>query len=308
MPTSPAPIVKRSCYFRAAATFVRCTAFLLVVQSAFAAPTDSEGVESIKFGQRNTGPICGISCVYVLLKLYKHNVPFESLLRPEYLSSNKGSSFGELAKAISDHSLSAIAVSRLTTRELKSLDYPAILRVRASVDSPTYDHYVLYLGHKGNQVHIYDPPYAPEWVGAHELTPLWDGRALVVGAQEPNLRKVFGFSRGLFILWMVGAVVVLAAINKTFVRRVCQRRSDLHTAIGLSLAQALLIGLYTVTIGFAYHKWHNEGLLKRPEGVRSVQCMHMQVRRRCARLCALSGLRTLGPLSSPDYELTVLDA
>ena len=67
---------------------------------------------------------CGLYCIYIATRLAGQEVSFRELVKPEYVSSHKGSSLVELKRAAEDRGLYAEQMEKLTSIVLKSSSYP----------------------------------------------------------------------------------------------------------------------------------------------------------------------------------------
>lgn len=70
------------------------------------------------------GPYCGLYCLHGALQAVGKGVPFESLLRPRYLSEREGSSVKELRQAATDAGAHAVALAGLSAESLLGFSTP----------------------------------------------------------------------------------------------------------------------------------------------------------------------------------------
>jgi rhodanese-related sulfurtransferase len=152
---------------------------------------------------------CGVCCLYRTLQALNKNVPFEELLRPEYVSSNQGSTADDLERAAVHYDLCVMRVKRMTCRMLEELNAPAIIHVKSSLGPKPYDHWVLYLGTEYGKARIYDGTRDCNLVDFGEIRAAWDGNALLVSDKKINIWPVWG-ARATGLLWL--AAIVLGTI------------------------------------------------------------------------------------------------
>ena len=86
---------KRSC----AKVFLQNIVILVFGSSCLSTISCGQEVSGNSF-LKNTGPYCGIYCVYSLNKRYGRDIEITELVRPEYISSRKGSSISDLERTI----------------------------------------------------------------------------------------------------------------------------------------------------------------------------------------------------------------
>ncbi len=132
------------------------------------------------------GPYCGIYCIKAALQTLGIDAPFAELGQPKYLGSYKGSSLGELIRALNDYTAKATPLKGLTPAGLVALETPCILHVRRDGTTESYGHWLLFLGQKEGKAHLFNPPNGEEYLPMEELLYLWDGVGLAVYAEDPS--------------------------------------------------------------------------------------------------------------------------
>jgi hypothetical protein len=133
------------------------------------------------------GAYCGVRCVSAAGTALGHDVPLESLLRPRYLGSPRGSSLQELQLAAADHGLAAQPVVRLSVDGLRGLSGPAVLHVRGDGYKAGHTHWVLLLGFEGGEARLADPPNGVERIPVADLAARWDGVCLLLGRDRAGV-------------------------------------------------------------------------------------------------------------------------
>ncbi len=233
--------------------------FVAVAKSATASP----------LGPR---PHCGLYCLYSLLKLSGRETDYRSLVKPEYFGSREGSSLADLDRAATDHGLHSYIAARLTTRTLRACPCPALLHVRPAGEGREYNHYELFLGTVDGKAELFNPPEKPRLATFEELAARWDGAALFVSDQPVDIGPVLAVDRHRLLLYGMGGVVMLLALHAgrrrwlTSVGKMSRRWS-----IGLTLGQAVVLGIVALLCGTLYHVLNSEALLANAMATASLQ-------------------------------------
>jgi rhodanese-related sulfurtransferase len=223
---------------------------------------------------QNSGPYCGLYDIYAAARMTGRRIDFVTLVKPEYLSSHKGSSLQDLLKAAQDNGFHAQILRRLTIRDLRRSPYMMILYVKATPESTDYDHYELFVGGKGNAARIVNPPVSARIVSFRELVPRWSGDALVLSSAPLDLR-VFDHPRQLVVIActiVLAGVVVGIRLSLKWLG-VWMRTSPRWLA-GLSAGQAAGLGVLACVCGIVYHIANDAGFLVLPEAVSTCQKVH----------------------------------
>ncbi|MHC4740162.1 MAG: cysteine peptidase family C39 domain-containing protein, partial [Planctomycetota bacterium] len=261
----------QSCLF----LFVCILVFLASGKSVGADKNKQSEAEDSSVSFRPSHPHCGLYCIYTAMKLAGKEIGFRELVKPEYLSSRKGSSLEELKKAAEDNGLYAESVAKLNSHVLKESPHTVILHVKSSADSKDYDHFELFLGTENGRAKIFNPPHPPEIIPFYELAPRWDGTGLIVSAEPINLGTFFASARQLLLLYVVVGIAVIAtlhwAVRRWPLSTLVNSRSKLF---GLSIVQAAGFGILALACGMIYHFVNDEGFLAHANATTSVQQAH----------------------------------
>lgn len=231
--------------------------------------------EAITVQRRASHPYCGLYCLYVVAKLTGREVGFQELVKPEYISSRRGSSLAEIKKAAEDNGLYAAPAGNLTSRVLYNCPYPVILHVKSDVMSPTYDHYELFLGTENGKAKLFNPPEPVGLVPFRELVPRWDGNGLVVSGGPIDLSTIFTPVRRRFVLYVAIATAVILMIHWTrrwLPETILNSRRKL---LGLSIAQGAGFAVAALLCGMIYHFINDEGFLANATATASIQQAHL---------------------------------
>lgn len=214
-------------------------------------------------------PLCGVYSVYSAALLLGRDLQFEQLLRPEFISSPKGSSLEDLERAVGGLGLHSLALTNLTTTHLYWIDQPTILRVRTNISSSEYDHYVLFGGlREDRHAMIYDGARQPVTLTLGQIANRWDGNALVISDRPINMEQIRAPTRWRNVLWIacIGAVWACARIwGKP------ARQTHWLTA---SLLQASVVCMIAIMLSVIWHSSAADGFLAAPEAVREVKAAH----------------------------------
>ncbi len=162
-------------------------------------------------------PHCGLYCLYAALRLTGHRMDARELIKPDYISSHKGSSLSELKKAAEDHGLYALPVTGLSLQALRKCSHMMILHVKSEVASESYDHYQLWLGTAGGKARLFDPPEPVQCVSFHELAPRWRGSGLILSPRPIAVLGVLGpgyVHLGFHVLCAVVFVVIVRLLRQ----------------------------------------------------------------------------------------------
>ncbi len=257
-----------------------CSILLLIVcvlkPTVIIAAIDSDKSAKLAVATyRAPGSYCGVSCLYVLMRLANKEIDYKRLLTREYIGSHKGSSSAELKKAAEDYGLYAVPVGKLTSHLLRSCSYPVILHVKPDTTSREYDHYELFLGTNSGQARLFDPPEPVRLVPFQELVPRWDGNGLIVSATPIDLAAIFELSRKRFIVYVVIALVIILIVHwakRWLPETLLNSRRKLF---GLSIGQGIVFAIATLLCGMIYHFANDEGLLANANATALIQQAHL---------------------------------
>jgi rhodanese-related sulfurtransferase len=226
--------------------------------------------------RRPSGGYCGIYCLYAVMKLSDIDVDPKELLKPEYISSRRGSSLAELKKAAEDNGLYAVPVGKLTSRVLRSCPHQIILHVKSAADKKEYDHYELFLETKEGQARLYDPPEPVRLVPFRELAPRWDGTGLIVSASPIDLGPILAPARKRFIMYAAIAAAIVLIVHWGR-RRWPASAGEMtrHRLLRLSIAQGVGFAIAALFFGMLYHFANDEAFLANPNAIASIQQAHL---------------------------------
>jgi rhodanese-related sulfurtransferase len=235
------------------------------------ADSATENQESGSIKKSSSGPYCGISCLYVAMKLADNNIDFADLIKPEYIGSRAGSSLAELKKAATDNGLYTEAVGDLSSDDLKGIKHPIILHVKLSPEGKIYNHYILFIGDKDNRARIVDPPNSIEMIAYHELAPRWDGVGLIVSTEPIILGKVLAPARKQFTLFASAIIITIVLVKVASIYLSGKVKNiSIPAMLTFSVAQSVGLVMVALLIGVIYHFANDEGFLAHAGAVEPV--------------------------------------
>jgi len=250
---------------------ILCLLGVNMIAPAIAA--DDSGEKTVQY--RSSGPYCGLYCLHSAIKLAGKDSDFADLIKPEYIGSREGSSLAELKQAAEDHGMEAMAVGKLTCRDLLALPYPIILHVKSSSQSKDYDHFELFLGVNEGKARIFDPPNPVANVAFHELARRWNGTGLIVSPTPIATAAIFWPARLRLMLYAAMGIAIVLGVH-WIRRRWFPQWSGLSRSrrYGLSFAQCGVLALLAFAVGLSYHFVSDEGFLAHADATDSVVQAH----------------------------------
>jgi rhodanese-related sulfurtransferase len=220
------------------------------IVAAVSASTSAVGTSASKnpaAGNQEDEPFCGIYCLYAALRLAHSDAPLRSLLKPDNLSSNNGSSIETLERIASENGLSTLSVVGLSSGDLVSLSAPALLHVRARSNPKEYNHFVLFLGTAGSDAIVFDPEALSDGgrCSFRDLVKRWDGAALLVSPKPIDAGPLV--DRGRERLWLFAAIAGCAALAARQLDKAGSHRS--RSARGLFASRWSTSGVVVIAVG-----------------------------------------------------------
>lgn len=218
-------------------------------------------------------PYCGLYSLHTAMRALGKDIPFISLLKPEYVGSPLGSSVAELRLAATQHGLSAMPLAQMTCGMLRQATNPIILHVKQA-GSTRYDHWVLFMGHDSKGARIYDGDrFALEsW---SSLNARWDGTGLLISDRAISRLDLSMVAIAEFLFW-AGMALIVAVLARTFqLKFFAGSPTNLWTANKRSFGQA--VGILTVAIlatGAAF-AFDGDGYLSDPETLTTLRDAHL---------------------------------
>lgn len=134
--------------------------------------------------QADADRYCGIYAVYGAACSLDQEADFESLIGEEYVSGFAGSTTLNLLDAIESVGLEGTPVWRLSAASLKKSSDPLILHVTSEGQLVSYNHWLLFLGHKDGMAQIAEGEQGVVWVPLANVLARWDGVAIAVHKEK----------------------------------------------------------------------------------------------------------------------------
>lgn len=222
-----------------------------------------------------SGAMCGLYCLYGALRAEGQAVNIHDLVRAEYLGSKEGSSMAELRQAALDYGMHAKAVDNCTIAVLRQLASPVILHVKSAPDVREYKHWVLYYGSSGSSAMIYDPANGWNRMEATDLSQRWDGKALMVSANSISSTRIW-YAAIIDIAIRIIPVCILVGIVGWMWKRYCAIGQSIPAFVGNTIAQAMILVMISLGVGFVYHSKAESGLLRSPQATAGVKEAYLE--------------------------------
>ena len=245
--------------------------FIVAAYASAAAPA----VQPKAFTPAVSKAYCGIRCLYAAAATEGVIFPGADLVRPEYVGSREGSSIEELDLAGRDHGLHTFAFANGTIGALRAAGHPVILHVESDPGSGRYDHFVLYLGQRQQNLLVLDPAGMPrepaQLRSPHDIELIWDGAGIIV-SKTPIQTRLLTASLGQVALYG-GCVICLIALIKLGVPRI--RSSTIQRFASLGPAAEVLAIITLATLAPAVSAFCTDGgFLAHAEQIRLVEQSH----------------------------------
>lgn len=193
------------------------------------------------------------------------SIDFGSLLREEYLNSERGSNFEQLKRALTDHGLAATPVSNLSEDLLLSLKRPVILHVAHEYNSKSYDHYLVCLRTVGTMARVLDGAQPIESVPVEQLLLRSDKNGILVSAHPGLLSGLIGSCSYVYGGSLVGAAALLVLFLWLGMTPDVLKSSKIAKArIWGYLNQSAIVLLGCVTAGVVINTMYSKGLFASP--------------------------------------------
>lgn len=193
--------------------------------------------------ERFSSADCGLYCFFTNAKCYGEDVDLSTLFSGKYMNGSFGSSMEDLLRCSRDFRFHAESFGNLSILDLWLLERPVIALVKNSLDSKSYNHWVLVTGVEGGHVALFDPsaPQSPirvEKIPLRDFLCVWGGVACVI---IPELNDVIVYKLARFTAI---AIKVFALFGLTLLfqcgQTICRER------LRWVIIPAFAIGLATV--------------------------------------------------------------
>jgi len=144
----------------------------------------------------HSSPTCGPAVVALILKLYGKSYRTEDICRGIYVDDQGGSSIARVCDALTRYGVYARGC-RLSVGELLERRTPTAIFVENYGGRKGRHHFVVYVGHEGNDIKLLDPLYRPlQIITRDKLEQKWGHVAIItqVGPFEdfaPRVRRIW---------------------------------------------------------------------------------------------------------------------
>ena len=163
------------------------------------------------------------------------DLPFETLLRPRYMSSREGSSLKELRQAVIDASAYALSIEGLGAESLRTSLHPMILHLASDGQLNRYDHWVLFCGMQDGKARLLNAPNELEHVPLSYILARWDGTALVVSDDPIDFSSIAIGEGILYISVIIPLIVMICFVDYCLRRKVASVPATLRFSLGRGL-------------------------------------------------------------------------
>ena len=217
---------------------------------------------------------CGLHCLNAAFECFGKQVDPSALLKPQYVSAERGSTISDLVRAAKDLGFSAAPFTGLSVSFVRHAKYPVILSVRSRPSAPEPDHYWVALPATNGEAHLVDAMYGEsvEWDALRRG--YWNGVGVVISQNPLGWRQIHGVR---FVL-VAGACVAALALSALLRGRMRRKRPFSgrtfspvrHVAVGCVIVGGACL------LSCAEHSLTRDGsLIGDQEAVRAVQMRHI---------------------------------
>jgi rhodanese-related sulfurtransferase len=217
-----------------------------------------------------SGQYCGVHSLYVCLDVFGKKVDIRSLLAPQYISSNRGSTAEDITNAAREYGIHSQCYGNMTWHQLLTIREPMILHFRGSGDS-SFNHWVACLGVEDKCFRIVDVPHEMEYLTSAELLARWDGIAVVLSSNPITGKYVWQSWIGYFVLTF--CIFCSVFIYKNVIMSNNSKitaSANYRVYFQRFLMQASLMLVVSVLIALFVHSVGEIGFLRNPSAVADV--------------------------------------
>ena len=202
-------------------------------------------------GTARAEPYCGVYAVYGAAKaLGCADLPLETLVNEEFVTSGAGSSTADLVRAANLLGMDATPMSMLGVRSLESAERPLILHCSPRGLIGSYHHWMLYLGlNEDGSAMVVDGAGGVVPCSTNEVLARWDGVAIAVQDRERSRPTSFLSCELSAALLVVASAFLAVALIDKFVPSTVGVQNDL-LKIALTVALAAFAG--NIWVGESY--------------------------------------------------------
>jgi len=156
------------------------------------------------------GPYCSVVCLAALAQWFGRTFDVDGAVSRELLRTPEGATLADLhTKVRDDWGVDGTGFTELTPLDCSLMPVPAILALRASVESTESDHFAVLLANVGGKsVTLYDPSKGLVTLSLAQLDARFEGVALALAEEK----QIGWFRVTTFLLRAVVAVVVLVLV------------------------------------------------------------------------------------------------
>lgn len=210
---------------------------------------------------------CGVYSLARAIRSHGHQISFEDLLQPKYITDRRrGSSAEDLVKAAKDFGMMASLQTNLNCLILQHIKCPTILhvktnfRLKGSEHSSKYLHWILFAGIEGGKIKIYDGANDnPFFLEFSELAACWDGTGILIEKQETEQNWIL-FAYICYFLISAGiSVCVLVTVHKVYLVFMIERFATHRCSLQLQLLAEICVVFSIAALFFGIYSFSNPG-------------------------------------------------
>jgi rhodanese-related sulfurtransferase len=221
------------------------------------------------------GSYCGVQSLYRALRALGKSISFGDLLRPQYITSQQGSTVADLMKAAKDFGVFSEPMDRMTCGTLRQVNCPVILHVKSDLRSNDYNHWILFMGTERGKAKIYDGNLPATELKFDDLSARWDGAGLLVSDSPVDKTGIWLAAFCSFLLYaglMAFALGILSLAERHWART--EGKPFWGTVIRGSFGQAAGLLLFALCAAVAYRGAGNGFTLSSPPAIAAIQDSH----------------------------------
>jgi rhodanese-related sulfurtransferase len=208
---------------------------------------------------------CGIYSIYAAASALNHEVDFETLLSPSYVSSPHGSTLSDLVRAARHVGLHCAAFSGVDVHGLRWSRCPVVLHVAAGEQLRHYGHWIVLLGFDGPEALVVDASDGASRVPITNILARWDGVALFVDRAPISAARVRLPSLLAHSQFAVALLGLLIATDRAGKRWLPWRAKRWRHGPGRLLIDVGLVLLVAALAGMGLHAAEEFGVIRHPE-------------------------------------------
>lgn len=245
---------------------IRILAFMVLVSllglspHTYAAPEEQQPLQmsAQKTNIRLPRYVCGMLCLYAFAQYHDKEIPLSALLDTSFLRKN-GSSLAQLKEAAEAVGLYALPIKNISYAFLQNTPYEVVLHVKLNQSAKDYNHFVLFRGMQGNNLHVVDLPKKPFLLPFSDFLARSDGYGLILSTTPLSSSQVSSS------IWRAEkvrvAIILLLLVASAATWRFVSFSKKRLTAASC-MQQMFIILAVAITAALFYHTLFSAGILR----------------------------------------------